>query len=265
MTMKRHFWSELTSDDFTGLDPERTIAVLPVAAIEQHGPHLPVGTDTIIAEGMIAETIVQLSRGVEAIFLPVQTIGKSNEHLKFPGTITLTAETALKAWVEIGEGVSRAGIRKLAFINSHGGNTDLIGIAARELRVRFAMFAVHTHWMRFGYPHGLYEEEEIAHGLHGGDIETSLMLHFRPILVKRDAIANFAPASVAMPADFKRLRASAPHGFAWMAQDLNPAGAIGDATRATAEKGAATAAHQATGFVELLRDMAAFGLDRLSH
>lgn len=264
MTRKRHHWSELTSADFEGLDPERTIAVLPVAAIEQHGPHLPVGTDTIIAEGMIAETIRRLSRGADAIFLPVQAVGKSNEHLGFAGTLTLTAETALRAWVEIGEAVSRAGIRKIVFVNSHGGNSELVGIAARELRVRFSMLAVHTHWMRFGYPPGLFDEAEIAHGLHGGDIETSLMLHFRPALVKTEAVANFVPASVTIKSEFKRLRASSPHAFGWMAQDLNPMGAIGNATRATAEKGAATAAHQATGFTELLRDMADFRLDRLS-
>ncbi len=262
--MKRRFWCELTSSDFNGIDAERTIAVLPVAAIEQHGPHLPVGTDTIIAEGMIAAAIDQLPPELDVFFLPVQAIGKSNEHLKWPGTVTLTAETALRAWVEIGEAVNRAGIRKFVFINSHGGNTDLIGIAARELRVRFEMLAVPTHWMRFGYPPGLYDEKEIAHGIHAGDIETSLMLHFRPDLVKQDEIANFVPASIAMAEEFKRLRASAPHRFAWMAQDLNAGGAIGDARQARAEKGALTAAHQASGFIELLRDITAFSLDRLS-
>ncbi len=262
--MTSHFWLELASADFEGLDPERTIAVLPVAAIEQHGPHLPVGTDTIIAEGMIAEAIKRLPPDVEVFFLPVQAIGKSNEHLEWRGTVTLTAETALRAWVEIGAAVSRAGISKIVFINSHGGNSELIGIAARELRVRFGMLAVHTHWMRFGYPAGLFEDSEIAHGLHAGDIETSLMLHFRPDLVRRAAIANFVPASVAMAKDFRLLGAVAPLAFAWMAQDLHPAGAIGDATRATAQKGDATAAHQAAGFAELLRDVAAFNLDRLS-
>jgi creatinine amidohydrolase len=262
--VKRHFWSELTARDFEALDEERTIAVLPVAAIEQHGPHLPVGTDTMIAEGMIAETIRKIPHDIAVFFLPVQAIGKSNEHLKWPGTITLTAETALRAWVEIGESVARAGLRKFVFVNSHGGNSELIGVAARELRVRYSMLAVQTHWMRFGYPAGLFDEQEIAHGLHGGDIETSLMLHLKPNLVRQDAIANFVPASLAMAQDFALLRPSAPHAFAWMAQDLNPAGAIGDATRATAEKGAAAAAHQAEGFARLLHDVAAFRLDRLA-
>jgi creatinine amidohydrolase len=257
------FWSELTSTDFYEADPDSTIAIVPVAAIEQHGPHLPVGTDMIIAQGMIEETCAQWPAGLDAIFLPVQSIGKSNEHLKWPGTLTFTAETLLKAWVEIGEAVNRTGICKVVFINSHGGNSELLGIVARELRVRFEMLAVHTHWMRFGYPAGLFSEEEIAHGLHAGDIETSLILHFRPGLVRLDATASFTPASIAMADEFALLRASPPHAFAWMAQDLNPAGAVGDASLASAEKGKQTAARQAAGFVTLLRDVAAFPMERL--
>ncbi len=261
--MKPRFWTELTSADFSKLAPESAIAVIPVAAVEQHGPHLPVGTDKILAEGMISETCRRLPEELDVLFLPVQAIGKSNEHLKWPGTLSLTAETALKAWVEIAESVSRARIRKVVFINSHGGNSEVLGILARELRVRFEMLAVHTHWMRFGYPAGLFSGEEIAHGIHAGDIETSLMLHFRPDLVRLSAIGNFVPASIAMADEFQLLRSSPPHAFAWMAQDLKPLGAIGDASKATPAKGAQTAAHQAAGFVDLLRDVAAFSLDRL--
>jgi creatinine amidohydrolase len=261
--MSHRFWSELTSVDFAALDPAKAIAAVPVAAIEQHGPHLPVGTDMIIAEGMIGEVCGLLPGDVGAQFLPVQSVGKSNEHLKWPGTLTLNAETALKAWVEIGESVGRAGLRKIVFINAHGGNSELLGIAARELRVRFGMLAIHTHWMRFGYPPGLFGTEEIAHGIHAGAIETSLMLHFRPDLVRTEAIGNFVPASIGMTRDFALLGTAAPHGFAWMAQDLNPSGAIGDARGATAEKGALVAAHQAKGFISLLEDIAAFDLRRL--
>ena len=135
---KRH-WQEFTTSDFAGLNAERIIAVLPVAAIEQHGPHLPVSTDTSIAQGMINEVLKLLPDDVQVLFLPIQAIGKSNEHIRSPGTLTLTAETAIRAWSEIGESVHRAGVRKLVIVNSHGGNVDVVSIVARELRVRFGM------------------------------------------------------------------------------------------------------------------------------
>ncbi len=165
--------------------------------------------------------------------------------------------------MEIGESVHRAGLRKLVFVNSHGGNSDLIGVIARELRVRFGMLAVYTNWMRFGYPAGLFAEDEIAFGIHAGDIETSLMLHFRPELVRREAIANFTPASAGIAKDFALLQMAPPHALAWAAQDLHPDGACGNATLATPEKGEATARHQAQGFVTLLLDVAAYPLDNL--
>lgn len=257
-------WGELTTRDFAGLDPEAVIAVLPVAAVEQHGPHLPVATDTLIAEGMIAETIRRLPEDVQALFLPVQSIGKSNEHIRSPGTLTLDAAAAIRAWTEIGESVHRAGVRKLVLVNAHGGNVDMLPIIARELRVRCEMLVVCCSWMRLGYPPGVFAEQEIAHGLHGGDIETSLMLHFRPDLVRREAIANFEPASVEMAREFKVLRASGPSAFAWLAQDLHASGATGDATRGTAEKGRLCAEYQAGRFVDLLEDVSRFQLSRLA-
>lgn len=262
--MRRHFWAELTTEDFKGLDAERTIAVLPVAAIEQHGPHLPVSTDTVIADGMIAETLKLLPDDVSILVLPTQAVGKSNEHLRSRGTVTLTAATALAAWTEIGESVHRAGLRKLVLINSHGGNVDPLGIVARELRVRLGMLAVVAAWRRFGLPPGLYTDEEAAVGIHAGDIETSLMLHFRPELVRMDKAANFAPATIEIAKTFKHLRPTGFTAFGWLAQDLHPSGAAGDASRATAEKGRLTAEFQARAFVELLRDVRDFSLERLA-
>jgi creatinine amidohydrolase len=262
--MRKTQWSELTSAEFAGLDPERTIAVLPVAAIEQHGPHLAVSTDTIIAEGMMGEVIARLPDDLSILVLPLQAIGKSNEHLRSPGTITLSAETALRCWVEIGEAVHRAGLRKLVMVTSHGGNVDLLAVAAREMRVRLQMLVVHTSFRRLGLPKGLFDDQEAAHGIHAGDIETSLMLRFRPDLVRLDRLANFAPASVGMENEFALLRPTGPAAFAWIAQDIHPAGGAGDATRATADKGRLTAEHQAERFIELLRDVTRFELARLA-
>lgn len=261
--MKR-FWQDLTTLEFRGLDPERTIAVLPIAAVEQHGPHLPVSTDTEIANGMIRESLKLLPANLHALFLPVQAIGKSNEHLRSPGTLTLTAETAIRAWTEIGESVARAGVRKLVMINSHGGNVECIGIVARELRVRRNMLAVSAQWSRFGVPPGLYTDQENAVGIHAGDQETSLMLYFRPDLVDMSRAANFEPATVEIVRTFDVLRPTGYTAFAWIAQDLNADGACGDASRASAEKGRLTAQHRAAAFVRLLQDVERFELSRLA-
>ncbi|MBN8921362.1 MAG: creatininase family protein [Rhizobiales bacterium] len=262
--MRTTHWNQLTTTEFADLDPEKPIPVLPVAAMEQHGPHLAVSTDTIIAEGMIAETLKQLPDDLSILILPTQAVGKSNEHLRSPGTLTLTAETAIRAWTEIGESVHRAGLRKLVMVNSHGGNVDVLSIVARELRVRLNMLAVTCSWSRFGRPPGLYDDQEVAVGIHAGDIETSLMLHFRPDLVRMDKATNFAPATIGIAKEFAHLRPTGVTAFGWIAQDLHAAGAAGDASRATAEKGRATCEYQAGEFIRLLRDVRDFSLTRLA-
>jgi creatinine amidohydrolase len=262
--MRKLYWSELTSSEFAGLDPQSTIAVLPIAAIEQHGPHLPVSTDTVIAEGMIAEVVKQLPSELSILILPTQAIGKSNEHLRSPGTLTLSAETAIGAWTQIGESIFRAGLRKLIMINSHGGNVDVINIVARELRVRCAMLAVASQWSRLGRPTGLFSDHELAVGIHAGDVETSLMLHFRPELVRMDKAADFVPLTSEMLESFALLRPTGFNAFGWLAQDLNASGAAGNASRATAEKGRLTAEFAAREFIKLLRDVSRFSLDRLA-
>jgi creatinine amidohydrolase len=166
----------------------------------------------------------------------------------------------LRAFIEIGESIVRAGVRKLVIINSHGGNITLIDLAARQLRVKHGIVAVHTSWGRLGYPDGLFSDAECTHGIHGGDIETSIMLAARPELVRRDKIADFRPRSYAMERDYAYLRADLPAGFGWMTQDLHGSGAVGDASRARPEKGAAALDHGARAFVALLRDVAQFEL-----
>jgi creatinine amidohydrolase len=262
--MKKRFWSDLTTREFEGLDPERTIAVLPIAAVEQHGPHLPVSTDLEIGNGMVRETLKLLPDDLAVLFLPTQAIGKSNEHLRSPGTITLSAETAIRAWTEIGEAVHRAGLRKLVMANSHGGNVEVIGIVARDLRVRLGMLVVSCSWARLGGPQGMYAEQEAAVGIHAGDMETSMMLHFRPDLVDMPKSKNFEPATVEIAKTFDILRPTGYTAFGWIAQDLHADGAAGDASIATAEKGRLTAEHRARQFVRLLRDVERFSLGRLA-
>lgn len=253
---RRLDWAEYRAPEFRDIDPMRVIAVLPTAAIEQHGPHLPVGTDTLIAEGMLATLRAACPEDLDLRILPVQAVGKSNEHLWAKGTLTLSAEAALKAWVEIGLSVARAGVRKIVVVNSHGGNLDLVSILTRELRVRAGMLAVKCQWTGFGHPEGMYPPRELALGIHGGDVETSLMLHFRPDTVDRTAACDFASS-----AEGAAIPPTGPLSYGWIASDLNPAGTVGNAAAATAEKGRATAAHQVAGFIGLLRAVAAHPLD----
>lgn len=254
-------WVDLTTEDFRTRDMSRAIAVLPVAAVEQHGPHLPVGVDTYIAGGYLARTMPLVPDELDILVLPVQAVGKSNEHLAFPGTLTLSAETLIRAWTEIGESVARAGCRKLVIVNSHGGNVPVLDIVARELRVRLGILAVVTAWHRLGYPDGLFSPDELRHGIHAGEAETALMLAVRPATVDMDKAENFVPRTVAMAARHRWLGSGPPAAFAWMSQDLHPAGAMGDAAAATPEKGEAAADHGARMFVELLREVDRFSLE----
>ena len=252
---RRAWWGDFRTTEYASIDPEATIAVLPVAAIEQHGPHLPVSTDTTIMTGMLETVIARLPAGLDVRILPVQSVGKSNEHIRAPGTLTLPATTLVEAWTELGLSVARAGVRKIVFVNSHGGNEEIMGIVARELRVAFRMLAVKTSWSRFGRPADLYSDIEDRYGIHGGDFETSVMLHFRPDLVDMGKAENFVSSVQRAEQEFELLKPTGTHAFAWIATDLNPKGVVGEANLATAEKGRLTAEHQADGFIRLLRDV----------
>ncbi len=247
--MTRRFdWAEYRTTEYSDIDPEEVIAILPTAAIEQHGPHLPVGVDTMIAEGMLNELRAECPDDLDIRILPVQAVGKSNEHLHAKGTLTLSAENALRIWTEIGLSVARAGVRKIVIVNSHGGNLDLISILARELRVQAGMLAVKCQWGNFGAPEGLFSDRENQFGIHGGDRETSLMLHFRPDLVDMSAAENFVST-----AESATIAPIGPVSYGWVSSDLNSSGTVGEANLATAEKGKKAAKHQVLGFIDLLR------------
>ena len=252
---RKIWWGHFKASDFAGLDPELTIALLPVAAVEQHGPHLPLSTDTDIMNGMLATVASLVPESLDLRILPVQAIGKSDEHIYAPGTLSLPAANLIDAWSELGACVARAGIRKLVVVTAHGGNEEVVGIVTRDLRTRFDMMAVRTSWERFGHPDALFTPHELRRGIHGGEVETSLMLHFRPELVDMDKAQDFPSAADRAQKEFSRLNAQSPHGFAWIASDLNPQGVVGNAAAATAEKGRLTARYQAEGFVGLLNDM----------
>jgi creatinine amidohydrolase len=265
MTLPKRAWADMTWEEIAGAGDaaRRWIAVLPLAAVEQHGPHLPLGVDSFIGEAYLSRVLEVLPADLPATFLPLQRIGVSVEHIDYPGTLTVSAATAIAAWTEIGESLARAGVRKLVLVTSHGGNVAAMELVARDLRARFGMLAVTVGWHRFGYPDGTFSGEEKRHGIHAGDIETSLMLAAENDKVRMNNAANAAPATIAMAKEFKWLGASRPAGFAWLTQDLNASGALGDATFATVAKGKAALDHGARAFVELLCEIDRFDLGRL--
>jgi creatinine amidohydrolase len=247
---RRLDWAEKRATEFDNVDPQKSIAILPTAAIEQHGPHLPVGTDTMIMQGMLKRLKQQCPDDLDLYILPIQAVGKSNEHLWARGTLTLTAQDALSVWTDIGLSVARAGFRKIVIVNSHGGNLDLISILSRELRVRAAMLAVKCQWGSFGHPESMYTENELKYGIHGGDVETSLMLAFNAECVDMSKAKDFRSA-----AETTAISPIGPISRGWIASDLNADGTVGNASLGTAEKGEATANHQVAGFIELLRQV----------
>lgn len=264
-TLPPRDYLDIGRPETAGADRARWIAVLPLAATEQHGPHLPLETDVLIAEAYLARVRELVADTLPVTFLPIERIGISSEHTDFPGTLTLSPEIAIQNWMTIGKEVAKAGIGKLVMVTSHGGNSAAMSLVAQELRTHDKMLAVTTSWGRLSAPETLFPPEEIEHGIHGGAIETSIMLARYGELVRREAIANFRPTTVAMKKDFRWLSAQRPAPFAWQAQDLHPSGAVGDATQATAEKGEHLIDQGARAFCELLAEVDRFDLQLLSN
>lgn len=303
----------MTTAEFEALNKEQCIALLPVSATEQHGPHLPVSVDAAINAGVLKRAlggshpffytlffvtcVVVVSRSFETLrerltrvpsdppssprfphplekrptellpesvpltCLPPVTYGKSVEHDDFAGTISLSVNTLIGVWTDIGESVARAGINKLIIFNSHGGQPQIMDIVARDLRKRFGMLVVAVNWFGFGLPDGLFDEDELKHGLHAGDVETSIMRHLHPELVNLSRAENFVSAGRDMEDTFKYLTPEGGLGFGWLAQDLHPSGATGDASRATATKGELCVEHAARRLVKLVEEVDDFDVD----
>ena len=234
------------------------IAVLPLGAHEGHGPHLPFETDTLIAEGVAGRLMAVLPPHLPVTVLPVEPVGYSPEHLDVSGTRSLAYGEAIERWLRIAEDLHRLGIRKLVLLNAHGGNSPLMTIVATEARIRFNMLVVATAWTRFGQPDGWIAPEDKALDIHGGDIETSVMLALHPERVDMAKAERFGSRQTEFAARFAHLRAYGPHAFGWKMSDLNPKGVAGNASAATAEKGEQLIAHALRGLVGLLEDVAAF-------
>ena len=240
------------------VESNRTIAILPLGAHEYHGPHLPFETDTIIAAAVAARLGQALPDRLDVIFLEAEPVGYSPEHMDRPGTKSLGYAEAIEKWLGMAEDLAGRGIRKLILLNAHGGNSPLLTIVATEARIRYDMLCVATSWTRFGVPDGVISPEAKAIDIHGGDIETSVMLAAAPDRVDMSKAKNFPSAQSGFAKDFRHLRAYGPHAFGWKMSDLNPGGAAGNAATATAGKGEALLAHAVKGLAELVEDVDAF-------
>lgn len=267
MALPSRFWADLRTTDFAGLDPARTVAVLPVGATEQHGPHLPLSVDQVLVDGIVARALPQLPPDASVLVLPTQQVGYSPEHVQFPGTLTLPIETVIATWVALGEGVARAGVRKLLLFNSHGGQASLLDIVARELRVRCNLIVYGCSWWNLPLGDevmGLFPADEHRFGVHAGDMETSLMLALAPDSVRMAQARNFASASRERAARYPVLGNGRSAKLGWAMQDYNPQGAAGNAAAASAEKGQAVLDAAARQLALLLGEIADLPLSTLA-
>ena len=256
-------WQDLTTEDFKSLDPEKTVALLPVGAIEQHGPHLPVSTDATIAEEISSRAAKLVPEDVALLQLPTQHIGKSSEHLQFEGTLSHDAKSLMDSWMNIGTSVARSGVKKLVFFNAHGGQPQVMEICCRELRIKCKMMTVGCNGAAFGSPNADVPQDERCHGIHAGQVETSMMLHLRPDLVKMDKAENFEGLLAHVEQEYERLRVIGSTYMGWVSNDLHPRGCSGDATKATTELGKIYVDHHVKGLSDLLIEVARYPLSNI--
>lgn len=262
MTCSVRYWSDLSTADFAALDLSRAIAVLPVAATEQHGPHLPLSVDADIVNGVVAAAVPRLAPDLPVLFLPTQVVGFSPEHTRFAGTLTLKAETLLRVWTEVGECVAASGVKKLVLLNSHGGQVGALDLVARDLRARLGMLVYSVNWFNLPLIDELGQDvnarfgaEEHRFGIHAGEIETAMMLALKPGLVRMDKAEYFRSTSQVRAKRFNILGNGKSAKLGWMMQDVNPHGAAGNAAAATADNGRAVLDAAGQALAQLLREI----------
>ncbi len=271
MKLASHFWSDLTSRQFSQLaaspDVDQVVAVLPVAATEQHGPHLPVSVDTTLVDGVIATALPHLKDTLPVLFMPTQQVGKSNEHIRFPGTLTLSAQTLISVWMELGACVARAGLKKLVLLNSHGGQVSVMDIVARDLRSAHDLIVYSTNWYTLPLGAevlGLFPPDEHRFGIHAGDMETSMMLALREKFVDMAQARDFRSTAQERAAKYPILGNGSSAKLGWQVQDYNAMGAAGNASIATAAKGHAILNSAGVQLAKLLQEVSELPLSTLN-
>lgn len=258
-------WETLSSPDVAAFVARDPVVVLPLAAVEQHGPHLPLSTDVEIGMGILRAACRALPADFPLRVLPTLSVGASPEHAGLPGTLSLEPELMAEVVHAVGRSVAVQGVRRLVLANSHGGNRHVADAAGLRLRRDHGMLVVKAHWFRFPRPDRVeFPETEWRHGLHGGAVETAMMLHLRPDLVRRDRIADAPSLGVELASSLRRLEPEGTASFSWMAHDLHPSGITGDPRQATAADGERLVAHFGGVLAEVIQDAREFPLDRLA-
>src|SRR3954467_5312321 len=229
----RHLAELRAAEIATRVGPD-AVLVQPIGAVEQHGPHLPLATDLIVAEAVAEAVVAERGEALDLWLLPPLAYTKSNEHAWAPGTVWLSPATLLAGLEDVGRSRATLPVRRLAFLNGHGGNSSLLSVACRELRLHhgLATFLLHP-----GLPPdqgGQSPPEELGMGIHAGLDETSMLLHLQPDLVDLSLGARNVPEHLAAN---RYVRFGGPVGFGWLSSDFGPSGVIGDPTAATAERG----------------------------
>jgi creatinine amidohydrolase len=234
------------------LPRDSTLLILPTAAIEQHGHHLPLATDTLINNLLLGHALRKLPVELNVYALPPVCYGKSNEHIGFPGTLSVSSSTFMAVLRDLGSSLSKAGFRKLVLYNTHGGNTALIDVMSRDLRAEFGLrtFAMHGSG---GISFEGLDPQERAYGFHAGEVETSFLLASAPELVDTKAYTANYIADVSKPGLLLPENASAT--FAWLTKDIAPSGVMGDPRPASAEKGARWLEQATTRLAAALEEM----------
>lgn len=245
-------WQALTTTEIRAL-PAESVAVLALGAIEQHGSHLPLSTDSDIADGLLEAATTHLPTSLPVVRLPTIVVGASDEHLDFPGTLSLPADTAIATLEAYGAAVARAGLERLVLFNAHGGNKAIMDIAALALRRRHGMLVVKAHYMHWTPPDWLPAEEH-RHGLHGGALETSLMMHLAPHEVRHDHLGSPTSSGETLERQGYLVGPEGDAAFAWLAEDLHSGGVVGDTHFASQALGERLTTHYAERLAKVLID-----------
>lgn len=252
-------WADLTAPEFAALDRAGAVAILPIGAIEQHGPHLAMSVDRDLTLAVLTRALARINPALTVLALPVQAIGKSTEHQTWPGTLSLSADTLLRVLHDIAASIRRAGIPRLMILNGHGGNRALLELACRDLRAELGLITAHVAWDDLAEAASVVGAAEAQNGLHAGDVETSAMLAAHPDKVRKDLTEDFGSAHLTWQQSHPDLGlGAAPLRPGWLMVDLNPKGAIGNATAATAQKGEALLNTAARTLARLVSDFARF-------